>query len=330
MLQVAILLFCLATLFMLLNQPRLELAFQESGAGFGSVIGSFFKDAGLYAKTAVLNICVDLSSIAEDDCGGNSGGQVELYVARSRDIESIPDVEDEGGVVVEDNIVMKAGKNFVKWDFTMDTGELTHKATGDQGSQAIEWGCEVILAKGRPDVDEQVNAALNGKFVIIVKDGNGFTRIGGSLLRPMKFEHDYKSGKKFNDKNEYIMKFMGGGSHVPYTYTGVIPTATANVRQLGVAPSGGISYLGNYTWQMTEGTAETFTLSDVSGFGIAITSFTVTSGVVPTGMTAAINAGNIEIDGTTTTPGVYVFTVNATFADGQTKSVTMTVVVLAD
>ena len=65
----------------------------------------------------------------------------------------------------------------------------------------------------------------------LARDSKGQLRMAGDKYRGVKFEHDYKSGKKGTDKNGTDFKFSGEGfTHVPYYYTGAIPL-------MGVVPA---------------------------------------------------------------------------------------------
>lgn len=173
--------------------------------GFGSV------GAGVS-----LAVCLPIASITVDDCAPNAGGTVDLYVVRRRDILSWPAL-DVDNVTLAGPIVLKTGKQFQQWEHATDTGDVNHKAGGDEGNQSISVDQSVYIPKGSPAVDTVVTAALNGNYVVVSRDSNGFLRVLGDERRGMKFEHDFKSGKKGTDKNGYEMKFSGEGfSHTPY------------------------------------------------------------------------------------------------------------------
>lgn len=167
-------------------------------------------------------VVVPITDIIADDCP-NPGGLTDLHVIRRRDIETFPDA-DADGVTISTAIVPKTGKKFVKWDFAADSGEVQHKSTGDAGNQSIAHDLNVYVPRGSATTDAVIQSALNGDFVVVGRDSNGNQRIAGDKRRGVKFEHDYKSGKKGNDKNGTDFKFSGEGfTHVPYYYTAAIP-----------------------------------------------------------------------------------------------------------
>ncbi|MDJ1468169.1 hypothetical protein [Xanthocytophaga flava] len=167
--------------------------------------------------------CVSLGGIQEE-CGPNPGGQNELYIIAKRDLESIPDA-DEATHTISEDIVPKTGKGFVKWDFALDTGELTSETTGDQGNQACKVGVGVYVPRSNPKVDKVINQSYNTEFVVIGVDALGQKKIAGNLSRGLMFTSKYTSGKKFEDKNGREVGFAGGQPNEPYFYTGVIPLA---------------------------------------------------------------------------------------------------------
>ena len=165
-----------------------------------------------------------------DECP-NPGGLTDLHVIRRRDLQTFPE-PDADKVTVSTALVPKAGSGFVAWDFAQDTGEVNHKSSGELGTQSIAHELNVYVPRGSAATDAVIQSALNGDFVVIGRDSNGNYRIAGDKFRGVKFEHDYKSGKKGTDKNGTDFKFSGEGfTHVPYYYTAAIPMKAAPVAQ---------------------------------------------------------------------------------------------------
>jgi hypothetical protein len=163
-----------------------------------------------------------IAAIEVDDCP-NPGGLTNLHVIRRRDIDTFPD-PDADLVTISKPIVPKTGAKFVPWDFATDTGEVNHKSTGEAGNQSITQEAATYVPRGDAKIDTVIQAALNGDFIVAGRDSNGNTRLLGDQFRGVKFEHDYKSGKKGTDKNGTDFKFSGEGfTHVPYYYTAALP-----------------------------------------------------------------------------------------------------------
>lgn len=186
--------------------------------------GAAVLEALVAHHTAVATACVTIpiADIVVDRCP-NPGGLTDLHVIPRRDIETFPDTIADG-VTISTPLIPKTGCGFVSWDFAQDTGEVTHKSSGDAGNQSISQEMGVYVPRGSAANDAVIQAALNGDFVVAGRDSNGNLRICGDKRRGMKFEHDYKSGKKGNDKNGTDFKFTGEGfTHVPYYYTAALP-----------------------------------------------------------------------------------------------------------
>lgn len=172
---------------------------------------------------ALACVPVPIASIVADEFCPNPGGLTDLWVIGLNDIETFP-APDADGVTLSTAIVPKTGKGFAKWDFVQDTGEVTHKGSGELGSQSIAHGMDVTVARGSAATDAVIQTALNRKLIAIGRDSNGNLRVLGDKNRGVKFEYDYKSGKKGTDKNAAEFKFAGEGfTHVPYYYTAAIP-----------------------------------------------------------------------------------------------------------
>ncbi|GEM_PF-1573129 len=177
---------------------------------------------GIGSGSALACIVTPIEAIVLDDCP-NPGGLTDLHVIRRRDILTFPEV-DADGVTISTAIVPKPDAGFVPWEFAQDSGEVNHKSSGDAGTQSISHELNVYVPRGSAETDAVIQSALNGDFVVIGRDSNGNQRIAGDKRRGVKFEHDYKSGKKGTDKNGTDFKFAGEGfTHVPYYYTAAIP-----------------------------------------------------------------------------------------------------------
>lgn len=180
------------------------------------------QDLGIVtAGSSMLGMCVSLGSI-RNKCGANPGGSVEMYVINKEDVASFPTV-GEDGVTLSGGIIPKEGKGFAKWDFLQDTGSFDFKLSGDPGSQAFEHIVAAYIPRFNPQIAGIYNGLPNSEVIIIKVDGVGQKLVFGDLQRPLIPNLDYKSGKKFNEKNGAELSFTCGNSHVPYFVTGVIP-----------------------------------------------------------------------------------------------------------
>ena len=172
--------------------------------------------------SALACIVVPIGEIVEDNCP-NPGGLTDIHVIRRREIKTFPEV-DADGVTISTALVPEVGCGFVPWAFAQDSGEVNHKSGGDAGNQSISHELNVYVPRGSAKTDAIIQAALNGDFVVAGRDSNGNLRLVGDKRRGVKFEHDYKSGKKGSDKNGTDFKFSGEGfTHVPFYYTAALP-----------------------------------------------------------------------------------------------------------
>ncbi len=166
--------------------------------------------------------CVSVAGISKI-CGSNPGGLNELFVIAVSDLEDFVEPAEGEVNIPAASIVPKIGKGFVQWDFAQDTGELGLKGSGEDGSQSFEQSVSTFIPRFTPAIAAVVQNSLNNKFIVAVRDGKGQVMIGGTLTRPMTFEMDYKSGKKFNDKNGGEYTFKCGIGSVPFFLTGTLP-----------------------------------------------------------------------------------------------------------
>lgn len=171
--------------------------------------------------------------------GANPGGVVKTYVIDKDDITLIPAVGPDG-VTITTAITVKDGKGFALWDFAQDTGDFNFKLSGDPGSQAFEHTIGLYIPRFTPEIAAVYNNLPNGEFIIIQEDANGQKVIHGDLTRPLVPNLDYKSGKKFTDKNGSEVGFSAGNGHVPYFYTAAIPLLPVVPETPPEEPEGGV------------------------------------------------------------------------------------------
>lgn len=176
----------------------------------------------LLVMSGMVGICIPVGSIPEF-CGSNPGGQYSFYVIRAVDVQSIPAPAVEGDMVITGAIVPKPGKAFAKWEFAEDTSDLNVKAIGEAGNQAWEITASCYIPGSNPAIAKVMNSMLNQRCIIIVVDGKGQKRVGGTMQRGMMCTPDYSSGKVFTDKNGYTVTFKVGQANEPFFYEGEIP-----------------------------------------------------------------------------------------------------------
>lgn len=177
---------------------------------------------GIGGPSSLACIIAPIDHIELDECP-NAGGLTDLYAIRRREIDTFPAVAADG-VTLSGAIVPKTGCGFAHWGFAADSGEVNHSSSGEVGNQSVKHEVNVYNPRGSAATDAVIQTAINGDFVVIGRDSNGNYRIAGDKFRGVKFEHDYKSGKKGTDKNGTDLKFSGEGfTHLPYYYPFAIP-----------------------------------------------------------------------------------------------------------
>lgn len=174
-------------------------------------------------------MCVELEDIGElGDCEVNPGGGVELYVAYRKDILTFPAV----GVAPNDNvlataIVMKTGEKFTRWTFDEDTCKLDYNIIGTPGSLSVQAVLDMDFSKMTPAKARQLDGSLNGKMILLVKDGNGHVHVIGNMGRAARRTPATSStGTTAEEKNTDKVQFTCNvGKRI--FYTAAIPLTAA-------------------------------------------------------------------------------------------------------
>ncbi|TPE43968.1 hypothetical protein [Pontibacter mangrovi] len=189
-----------------------------------SAVMHFVQDLGLVSSgSTMLGMCVSFASI-KNKCGANPGGTSELYIINKVDVDETqwPELGADG-VTYAGPIVPKAGKGFAKWDFAQDTGDFGFTLSGDPGSQSFEHTVGVYIPRFNPEISKVYKDLPNAEIIAVKIDANGQKIVFGDLQRPLTPKLDYKSGKKFNEKNGAEFGLTVGNNHPPYFYSGDIP-----------------------------------------------------------------------------------------------------------
>lgn len=160
-----------------------------------------------------MSCTVDLA-VVNKVCGPNIPGNIELYVANSADVETVP-APDANTKTISTDITMAVGKFFHKWVFTKKTCQ--HKEDPAPNGQVIGF------VEADFDHDDDAKRYLfeqmsTGEFDVIVVDGNSLPK----LIRSSEFSRIYDSGISGQDKNGYKGRFDYEGL-AANIYTGTIP-----------------------------------------------------------------------------------------------------------
>lgn len=182
-----------------------------------------------------------LTSIGWAQGSQNLGGIVgNIFYAPVEDIETFPDLEDDGGMITAEgsDFVMKDGKYFISIYHTAETGMGDDNSVGERDGKGIENMLEFFHPGNKIELEQFKRFALNTPAVVIYKDTHGQYRIIGvvnldeenALLTgdiPAYMESvKSTTGKARADRKGSTFQFKQPGSpHSPIFYVGDIPLA---------------------------------------------------------------------------------------------------------
>jgi hypothetical protein len=190
----------------------------------------------------------------------NLGGVTELRVARTADIESMP--EPVHGVMYGD-ITFKAGKGWALWKVTQTSARFAGQARNSQEHVWKDNSLAFVIAKDRVAVRRMLDLAQEDTLVALYKDGNGAVKVYGSLDEPVRFRYTAQSGAGPGQRNEYACELWSEGADNTWFYNGDIESAPA-----GTPPA--IVRLGDGTLLATLAPGETFVITSGFTFGFRI------------------------------------------------------------
>ena len=78
---------------------------------------------------------------------------------------------------------------------------------------------------------EEFRNMLNRKYIVLIKDSSGKTKVLGSLEEPLEFNYSEKTGKAASDRPGVLFSFEGKCSNTPYHYYIEISIPTAPVLE---------------------------------------------------------------------------------------------------
>jgi hypothetical protein len=144
------------------------------------------------------------------------GSTIELVEAC--DVTSIP-APGEGTHTVSDDIVLDATKVWYQWRIGETNAEFSSQSIGQKGNQTYRNTLTIFLPLMRDAIDAQINAIINGEFVIRFGDRNGEKRILGTDSAPAMIPEGGVQAIINGEQNGVTISFENVG-HTPYIYTG--------------------------------------------------------------------------------------------------------------
>jgi len=155
----------------------------------------------------------------------NMSGVVSLQVVRKADVVAIP--TPVLGVIYGD-ITFAAGGGLVAWQPTSQTINLQSSNSQTAHGNAKENVLPFVLPKDNPTIRRQLELAENDELIVVYADGNGKTKIFGSLDRPVRFRFDHDTGKDSGSRNGYLCEFYYSGPENNFFYEGTTPAPPAS------------------------------------------------------------------------------------------------------
>jgi hypothetical protein len=152
----------------------------------------------------------------------NLGGILELRIARSADIDLIPDPVD--GVVFGD-IEFKPGKTWVIWQAIPESSSATSLSRPSREGSTKTNRLPFLIAKDRASVRTILELAEDEELIVLFKDGNGTQKLFGLLEYPVKLQFDHNSGALHSELNHYKCEFYFDGPDNIFEYNGEVSSA---------------------------------------------------------------------------------------------------------
>jgi len=175
---------------------------------------------------------MDLTNQIQTAGANNSPGLgLVILLARYGDIEvlppvSIPDPTSVGALsglaTVTADVVMKAGKKFIKIQTNNETTAIVDKLVGETGSKAFESSLELAIPALNADALGFITAIKNDRCIAWVKDLEGKVRMIGSEAYPCILKDgEANSGKDRGSKKGLMLTLETVATNPAPIFTGM-------------------------------------------------------------------------------------------------------------
>jgi len=207
-----------------------------------------------------------LQAIAALNGRQNIGGVLDIKVARTADIISIPTPVNG---VVYGNISFVSGRGWTTWIVTHETASFT-AGEGDSDEGPLKSNSlPFVIPRDDATLRDMLTRAERDEFVILYKDGNGNQKLFGSLDNPVYFLYSQETGGAIASRNGYRCRFYADGPDNSFFYNGTVSMAPA-----GAAPALVVRGDGTVIAQLQPG--EVLTLNSPFDQGAFDLSYTIT------------------------------------------------------
>ncbi len=165
-----------------------------------------------------------LTPITRLSSSDNTGGLLEIKVARKDDFESIPEPVD--GIVYGD-IEFKEGRSWCQWDGTSESAGIDSKERNGREGASAGNVLKVFFPKDRAYLRTMFQRASEDELIILFRDANGKLKLFGLLYAPVQFRFSHSTGSSIADRNGYVGEFYFDGPDNIYEYDGSVSAPIA-------------------------------------------------------------------------------------------------------
>lgn len=141
-------------------------------------------------------------------CGPNVGGIVTFELVAIEDILSMP-VPDES-LVIDTGIELKPGTTYTIVKHVDDGADASEALDTSANGTAYKVSLNCSMGS-RTDSAILRWCRLNERrrFVALVKDGNGVTRVYGTVEQPLTLSHENMTGRLGSDRHDHVLRLQG-------------------------------------------------------------------------------------------------------------------------
>ena len=165
-----------------------------------------------------MNYLIDIARLSQS----NIGGLVKIQVARKADVINIPEAVDG---VIYGNIEFQQGKGFITWYVADQSMEMISEGVDSRDGIVKNNQLPFVIAKDRAELKSVLDKALDDEFIVLYRDGNGKSKLLGSLSAPARFAYTHQSGTNRSARNSYNCRFYHEGNENLAFYEGNIANA---------------------------------------------------------------------------------------------------------
>lgn len=199
-----------------------------------------------------------LNPIARLSGADNSGGIVDIKVARIADILTMPVAKQ--GIYFEE-VAFITGSGWITWLVTQGTAGFTGRSKESMEGPYKDGNLSFSIPKDKPEVFEMLKKAEQDEFIVMFRDANNRRKIFGTPEAPVNFKFDHATGRRTSNMNAYDCDFYTEGVDNIAFYnedlgvtpgTGALPALVTNYRNDIVAvlyPGDQLKIDSPYLWE---------------------------------------------------------------------------------